>query len=86
MLNALMNLYEHNGLKIYQTHDYYECRDLIESASASRQSPENKLQELANDKFNSYLDKVAYNKFKWTHMEERHKIWKIKDMSPDLLG
>lgn len=85
MLNALMGVYEHKGLDIYNTHDYYECRELLDIASGARQAPEDKLQELENDKFNKYLDKVSYNKFKWTHIDKKHNLWVIKDMSPTLL-
>lgn len=81
-----MGLYEHKGLDIYKTHDYYECRELIDIASTGKQIPEDRLQELANERFNMFLDEVAYNKFKWLHIPQKKNLWQIKAVSAELLN
>lgn len=86
LLNALVSTYEHLGLELYKTHSYQDCRELLDIASQGRQNPEDKLQEIENNRFNLFLDKVAYNKFKWAHMSESHNLWRIKDMSSKLLN
>lgn len=85
LLNALLNLYEHNALQLYKTLSYQECKELIDIATSGRATPEDKMQEIENDKFNKFLDKVSYNKFRWTHLGDVN-LWEIKDMSPKLLN
>lgn len=82
----MVSTYEHHGLEIYKTHSYHDCRELLDIASQGRQNPQDRLQELENDRFNLFLDKVAYNKFRWAHMPELHNLWQIKNMSPKLLN
>jgi hypothetical protein len=79
-------LYESNGLELYNTLSYHECRELIDIATLARVSPADRLQQIENDKFSMYLDKISYNRMKWYHIEDKKNLWDIKKISKELLG
>lgn len=86
LLNALLNLYEGQAFELYKNLSYAECRELVDIASSGRVAPEDNLQHLENTRFNSFLDNISYNKFRWAHLDNTYNLWQIKDVSPKLLS
>jgi len=77
LLSCLLNAYPENGLELFNTYDYWTCKELIDIANNSRIPPEIKIQEAENVKFNAYLDKYSRSKFGWLYLTPLN-LWQIK--------
>lgn len=81
-----MSAFPENALKLYSNFDYWECKELLDIYNSSKINPENKMQELENNKFNMYLDKKAYNKFKWMYISTPLNLYEINKKSKELIN
>ena len=80
-----MCTYEHQGLELYRSLSYQECRELLEISAANRVDPEIKLQQKTNAEFNRFLDGIAYNKYRWQYLPKPLNLWQIHKESKKLL-
>lgn len=78
LLNSLLLSYPENGLELYRTLDYWECRDLLDIKSLAACNPGDRLQLHKNQIFNQYLDSTAYKKFEWQFLPKRYNLFAIK--------
>lgn len=73
-----MSAYPENGLQLYKTLDYWECKDLLDVKGLANCNPSDRLQLYKNDILNKYLDTVAYRKFEWQFLPKRYDLFGIK--------
>jgi hypothetical protein len=85
-LNCLLSSYPENGLKLYNSLDYWQCRELLDISSNGRINPEGKLQLLENEVFNTFLDKYSLSKFNWLTLDEPINLWNIKNRTEEIIG
>ena len=52
-------------MELWKTLDYWEIRTLLAIKRESSRSPDIKLQEIKNEKFNEWLDSNADKSLKW---------------------
>lgn len=74
-----MASFPETGLQLYKSLDYWQCKELLDISSNAKRNPGDKLQQKENDRFNSYLDKTAYNKYKWKYLDKPFNLFQIKD-------
>lgn len=68
-------------MQLWRTLDYWEIRTLLALKRESSRSPDIKLQELRNEKFNELLDEVADKQLTWFGMEQKKTLRGIKKYS-----
>ena len=85
LLHGLLVTFPENGLELYNTLDYWACKELLEVASSAKMNPGDKLQEVKNDAFNELLDDISYRKFPWECIPVKYNLWQIKEHSTSLL-
>lgn len=86
LLNCLLSSYPENGLALYNSLDYWQCRELLDISSSGRINPEGKLQLLENKIFNMFLDKYSLTKFNWYSLDKPMNLWDIKKKTGELIG
>lgn len=85
LLHGLLVTFPENGLQLYNTLDYWACKELLEVSSSAKMSPGDKLQEVKNNAFNNMLDCISYRKVNWECLPEKYNLWQIKKRSSSLL-
>lgn len=70
-------------MELWRTLDYWEIRTLLAIKRESSRSPDIKLQELKNEKFNEWLDKNSEKSVKWRGTEKKQTIRAVKKFSFD---
>lgn len=70
-------------MELWRTLDYWEIRTLLALKRESSRSPDIKLQELKNEKFNELLDGIADNQLVWRGLEQKKTLRSIKKYSFD---
>ncbi|MGL5923683.1 hypothetical protein [Chroococcidiopsis sp.] len=70
LLNSLLCAFPENGIELYRSIDYWQCRELLDLSSDGRMSSEDRIQAAENHVFNTYLDRTASNKIAWVEIEE----------------
>jgi hypothetical protein len=83
ILDCLLSAYPENALELWRTLDYWEIRTLLALKRESARSPDIKLQELKNEKFNELLDEVADKQLVWRGLEQKKTLRGIKKYSFD---
>jgi hypothetical protein len=78
LLHGLLSAFPENALALYNTLDYWECRDLLHINSNAKIDPGERLQEDKNSIFNVLLDGIAYRRLSWRYVEGRKNLWQIK--------
>jgi hypothetical protein len=73
-------------LELWRTLDYWEIRTLLALKRESARSPDIKLQELKNEKFNELLDEVANKQLVWRGLEQKKTLRGIKKYSFDFFN
>jgi hypothetical protein len=73
-----MSAYPENGLQLYRTLDYWECKDLLDIKGISNCNPGDRLQLHKNGIFNQYLDEIAYKKVDWQFLPKKYNLFDIK--------
>jgi hypothetical protein len=81
ILDCLLSAYPENALELWKTLDYWEIRTLLALKRESSRSPDIKLQELKNEKFNKMLDDMADKQITWQSLEQRKTLRGIKKYS-----
>jgi hypothetical protein len=71
---------------LWRTLDYWEIRALLALKRESARSPDIKLQELKNEKFNELLDEVADKQLVWRGLEQKKTLRGIKKYSFDFFN
>jgi hypothetical protein len=71
---------------LWRTLDYWEIRTLLALKHESARSPDIKLQELKNEKFNELLDEVADKQLVWRGLEQKKTLRGIKKYSFDFFN
>jgi hypothetical protein len=78
LLSTLITAFPENGLEMYKTLDYWECKDLLDIKGIGSCNPSDRLQLHKNNIFNDYLDSVAYSKFDWQFLPNKYNLFVIK--------
>jgi uncharacterized protein (DUF488 family) len=68
-------------LELWRTLDYWEIRTLLALKRESSRSPDIKMQELKNEKFNEMLDNLADKPISWQSLEQKKTLRGIKKYS-----
>jgi hypothetical protein len=85
-LNCLLASFPESGLELYNTLDYWTCRELLDVGGDARINPEHKKQEEYNSKFANYLNKRHLKKFLWQEIPLKKNLRQIKKSSYDAFG
>ncbi|QIW88472.1 hypothetical protein [Pseudanabaena phage PA-SR01] len=68
-------------MELWRTLDYWEIRTLLALKRESARSPDIKIQELKNEKFNELLDGMADKPLSWQGVEQKKTLRGIKKYS-----
>jgi hypothetical protein len=85
-LACLLNAYPENGLELYRTLDYWQCKELIDIANDAKINAGDRLQQVENSLFNKFIDKFVDTKFDWNYLPEKLSLRQIKKKSYDQLS
>lgn len=81
LLNCLLASFPENALAIYNTCDYWICKELLEINNNGKINQEEHLQNIENSVFNSYLNTYSNHKFNWLDIDEKKNLWQIREFS-----
>jgi len=70
-------------MELWRTLDYWEIRTLLALKRESSRSPDIKLQELKNEKFNELLDSLGDKQVPWHGLEQKKTLRGIQKYSFD---
>jgi hypothetical protein len=79
ILNCLLTAFPEKGLELFNTLDYWECRDLLSISSNGKINSEDNNQKVENNIFNNYLDRYSNKKVAWFDLKEKLNLYEIKD-------
>lgn len=85
-MHGLLTAFPENGLTLYNTLDYWRCKDLLDINSNGKIDPGTRIQEDKNAAFNEFLDANSFKKLEWSFIEGKFNLWQIKKKSEDLLN
>jgi hypothetical protein len=71
ILDCLLSAYPENALELWRTLDYWEIRTLLALKREASYSPDIKLQEIKNQKFNELLDNLGNKQIPWENLDKR---------------
>ena len=86
ILDCLLSAYPENALELWRTLDYWEIRTLLALKREASYSPDIKIQEIKNQKFNELLDNLGNKQITWQGLEQKKTLKGIKKYSFDFFN
>jgi hypothetical protein len=71
ILDCLLSAYPENALELWRTLDYWDIRTLLALKREASYSPDIKIQEIKNEKFNELLDNLGNKQIPWENLDKR---------------
>jgi hypothetical protein len=78
LLHGLLAAFPENALTLYNTLDYWGCRDLLHINSNAKIDPGEQIQEDKNAIFNELLDGLASRRLTWRYVDGTKTLRQIQ--------